>query len=72
MIWGTAADHSPVVGGWQTAVIGGKSESNTLRPMTGLRCGFNRWMQRIGEIVQRVFRSLVFSLGAHSISALRH
>ena len=35
-------------------------------------CGFNRWMQRIGEIVPRVFRSLVFSLGAHSISALRH
>jgi hypothetical protein len=30
-------------------------------------CEFNWWMQQIGEIVQRVFRSLVFSLGAHSI-----
>jgi len=29
-------------------------------------------MQRIGEIVRPVFRSLVFSLGVHSISALRH
>ena len=29
------------------------------------RCGFNRWTQQIGEIVQRVFRSLAFSLGGY-------
>ncbi len=31
-------------------------------------CGFNRSMQQFGGIVRRVFRSLVFFLGAHSIS----
>lgn len=34
--------------------------------------GFNRSTQQVGEIVVLVFRSLMFSLGAHSISALRH
>jgi hypothetical protein len=33
--------------------------------VTAIDCEFNCWMQRIGEIVRRVFRSLVFSLGAH-------
>ena len=40
--------------------------------MTATGCGFNRWMQQIGEIVQRVFRSLVFSLGDHSTFLLLH
>ena len=36
--------------------------------VAALKLGFNRWMQQIGEIVQRVFRSLVFSWGDHSIA----
>lgn len=31
------------------------------------RGGFNRWMQQIGQIVQRVFRSLVFSLYSENV-----
>ena len=33
-----------------------------------INCGFNRWMQRFGKNVVPVFRSLVFSAAAHSIS----
>jgi hypothetical protein len=47
---------------------GSKGRLARLGCSAGFRLGFNRWMQQIGEIVQRVFRSLVFSLGAHSIS----
>lgn len=35
-------------------------------------CGFNRWTQQIGEIVQRVFRSLAFSLGGYLVASLLH
>jgi hypothetical protein len=35
-------------------------------------CGFNRWTQQIGEIVQRVFRSLAFSLGGYLVASLPH
>ena len=35
---------------------------------SALGCGFNRSMQQIVDIVRRVFRSLVFSLGDHLIS----
>ncbi len=40
----------------------------------GRQCdlGFNRSMQRFGEIVQRVLRSLVFSWDADSVSLLWH
>lgn len=38
------------------------------RRTSGPKLGFNRSTQQIGEIVQRAFRSLVFSLDAHSIS----
>jgi hypothetical protein len=38
------------------------------RRKTALGCGINRSMQHFGGIVRRVFRSLVFFLGAHSIS----
>ena len=34
--------------------------------------GFNRWTQQIGEIVQRVFRSLAFSLGGYLVASLLH
>ena len=40
--------------------------------MTGSDCGFNRWTQQIGEIVQRVFRSLAFSLGGYLVASLLH
>ena len=41
------------------------------KPTTAIRCGFNWWVQRFGEIVQLGFRSSVFSLGAHSVASLR-
>ena len=34
-------------------------------------CGFNRWMQQIGDIVRQVFRSLESFLGAHLVAAPR-
>ena len=40
--------------------------------VTVFGCGFNRWMQQIDEIVRPVFRSLAFSLDAHSIVSPRH
>lgn len=35
--------------------------------MAARLCGFNWWMQQIGEIVQLVFCPLAFFLAAHSI-----
>ena len=35
-------------------------------------CGFNRWTQQIGEIVQRVFRSLASSLDGYLVAWLLH
>src|SRR5438876_4293025 len=40
--------------------------------MSALDCGFNRSTQQIVDIVQRAFRSLVFSLGDHLISSQQH
>src|SRR5882672_1921513 len=47
-----------------TGVVGASSSGND--------CGFNRSTQQIVDIVQQVFRSLVFSLGDHLISSQLH
>jgi hypothetical protein len=41
-------------------------------PQSGMACGFNRSMQQVGQIVQRVFHSLAFFLDADLISSPRH
>jgi hypothetical protein len=41
-------------------------------PLTAKACGFNRSTQQIGQIVQPVFRSLVFFSDVHSIAGLLH
>lgn len=46
-------------GGWLVIGLCGRSPTAFVQPQWVL--GFNRWMQRIGEIVQRVLRSPVFS-----------
>jgi hypothetical protein len=37
-----------------------------------IHCGFNRWTQQIGEIVQGVFRSLAFSFGGYLGASILH
>ena len=58
-------------------LAGGTDEADLMAALrlprvSALGCGFNRSMQQFDGIVLRVFHSLVFFLGADSISLLLH